>query len=115
MGDVLDLAERFWRGEIPRRDLWRPSGTHEELVPGLGLLPYLGQCQRYDEPDYVIRNIWRLHGGWWDGRPAHLKLAREEEIGLEGANLAGGIDMLLPRARALAAEGPLELASHLVD
>ncbi len=35
MGEVLDLAERFWRGEIPRRDLWRPSGKHEELAPGL--------------------------------------------------------------------------------
>src|SRR6266571_1951466 len=35
MGEVLDLAERFWRGEIPRRDLWRPTGKHEELVPGL--------------------------------------------------------------------------------
>ena len=35
MGEVLDLAERFWRGEIPRRDLWRPTGKHEELAPGL--------------------------------------------------------------------------------
>jgi len=75
--------------------------------------PYLQAV--YDEPDYVIRNIWRLYGGWWDGRPAHLKPAREAEIGGEVASLAGGIDALLARARALAAEGRLELASHLVD
>ncbi len=62
-----------------------------------------------------ILNIWRLYGGWWDGRPAHLKPAREAEIGREVASLAGGIDTLLARARALAAEGRLELASHLVD
>src|SRR6266540_6826958 len=34
MGEVLDLAERFWRGEIPRLDLWRPTGAREELASG---------------------------------------------------------------------------------
>jgi alkyl sulfatase BDS1-like metallo-beta-lactamase superfamily hydrolase len=48
-----------------------------------------------DEPDYVIRNIWRLYGGWWAGQPAHLKPAREAEIGLEVAALAGGIDAVV--------------------
>jgi glyoxylase-like metal-dependent hydrolase (beta-lactamase superfamily II) len=75
--------------------------------------PYLQAV--YDEPDYVIRNIWRLYGGWWDGQPAHLKPAREAEIGLEVATLAGGIDAMVARARVLAAEGRLELASHLID
>jgi alkyl sulfatase BDS1-like metallo-beta-lactamase superfamily hydrolase len=75
--------------------------------------PYLQAV--YDEPDYVIRNIWRLYGGWWDGQPAHLKPAREAEIGLEVAALAGGIDAMVARARVLAAEGRLELASHLID
>src|SRR6266852_6166752 len=55
--------------------------------------PYLQAV--YDEPDYVIRNIWRLYGGWWDGQPAHLKPAREAEIGLEVAALAGGIDAVV--------------------
>jgi alkyl sulfatase BDS1-like metallo-beta-lactamase superfamily hydrolase len=75
--------------------------------------PYLQAV--YDEPDYVIRNIWRLYGGWWDGQPAHLKPAREAEIGLEVATLAGGIDAVVARARVLAAEGRLALASHLID
>jgi len=75
--------------------------------------PYLQAV--YDEPEYVIRNIWRLYGGWWDGQPAHLKPAREAEIGLEVAALAGGIDAMVARARVLAAEGRLELASHLID
>src|SRR5215472_2047189 len=35
MGEVLDLADRFWQGAIPRRDLWRPTGKYEELAPGL--------------------------------------------------------------------------------
>jgi alkyl sulfatase BDS1-like metallo-beta-lactamase superfamily hydrolase len=69
----------------------------------------------YDEPDYVVRNLWRLYGGWYDGVPAHLKPAPEAEIGREIATLAGGIDGLIARARALAGEGRLALASHLID
>ena len=35
--------------------------------------PYLRPV--YDEPEFVVRNVWRLYGGWWDGDPAHLKPA----------------------------------------
>jgi len=69
----------------------------------------------YDEPDYVVRNLWRLYGGWYDGVPAHLKPAPEAELGREIAALAGGIDGLIARARALAGEGRLALAGHLID
>jgi alkyl sulfatase BDS1-like metallo-beta-lactamase superfamily hydrolase len=69
----------------------------------------------YDEPDYVVRNIWRLYGGWYDGAPARLKPAPDAEIGREVIALAGGVDALIARARALAADGRLELASHLID
>jgi alkyl sulfatase BDS1-like metallo-beta-lactamase superfamily hydrolase len=69
----------------------------------------------YDEPAYVVRNLWRLYGGWYDGVPSHLKPATEAEIGGEVTALAGGIDALIARARALAAEGRLALASHLID
>jgi alkyl sulfatase BDS1-like metallo-beta-lactamase superfamily hydrolase len=75
--------------------------------------PYLQAV--YDEPEYVVRNIWRLYGGWWDGVPSHLKPAREEAVGREVARLAGGAEALAARARDLAAAGDLALASHLVD
>jgi glyoxylase-like metal-dependent hydrolase (beta-lactamase superfamily II) len=35
MGEILELAERFWQGEIPPRDLWRPTGKREEVAPGV--------------------------------------------------------------------------------
>jgi len=35
MGDILDLAERSWRGEISPRELWRPTGKREEIAPGV--------------------------------------------------------------------------------
>jgi alkyl sulfatase BDS1-like metallo-beta-lactamase superfamily hydrolase len=75
--------------------------------------PYLQAA--YDEPEYVVRNVWRLYGGWWDGIPSHLKPVRQSELGAEVARLAGGVDALVGRARALATEGRLGLASHLID
>jgi alkyl sulfatase BDS1-like metallo-beta-lactamase superfamily hydrolase len=75
--------------------------------------PYLQAV--YDEPDYVVRNIWRLYGGWWDGVPSHLKPAREADIGREVARLAGGPEPLAARARELAQAGDLALASHVID
>ena len=79
----------------------------------LAARPYLQAV--YDEPDYVVRNIWRLYGGWWDGVPSHLKPAREAEIGREVARLAGGVEQLVARARELATAGDLALASHVID
>jgi alkyl sulfatase BDS1-like metallo-beta-lactamase superfamily hydrolase len=79
----------------------------------LAARPYLQAV--YDEPDYVVRNIWRLYGGWWDGVASHLKPAREHELGREVARLAGGLERLIARARELAAAGDLALAGHLID
>lgn len=75
--------------------------------------PYLQAV--YDEPDFVVRSIWRLYGGWWDGVPSRLKPASDEALGQEIAALAGGVSALVARARALADGGDLELASHLID
>jgi alkyl sulfatase BDS1-like metallo-beta-lactamase superfamily hydrolase len=75
--------------------------------------PYLQPV--YDEPEFVVRNIWRLYGGWWDGVASHLKPAPHAAVAAEVAALAGGVASLVARARALAAAGELALAAHLVD
>ena len=75
--------------------------------------PYLQAV--YDEPEYAVRNLWRLYGGWYDGEPAHLQPALSAEIGREVAGLAGGVPELVARALAVAGEGRLALASHLID
>jgi alkyl sulfatase BDS1-like metallo-beta-lactamase superfamily hydrolase len=75
--------------------------------------PYLRPV--YDEPEFVVRNIWRLYGGWWDGDPAHLKPAPAKALALELAALAGGARALAVRARALADAGDLRLAGHLAE
>lgn len=35
MGDILDLSERYWHGEILPCDMWRPTGKSEELAAGV--------------------------------------------------------------------------------
>jgi len=75
--------------------------------------PYLHAI--YDEPEFVVRNIWRLYGGWYDGNPAHLKPAPDAALARELADLAGGAARLAERARALAAGGDLRLAGHLAE
>jgi alkyl sulfatase BDS1-like metallo-beta-lactamase superfamily hydrolase len=75
--------------------------------------PYLRPV--YDEPEFVVRNVWRLYGGWYDGNPANLKPAPEAAVARELATLSGGAGRLAARARELAAAGDLALACHLVE
>ena len=75
--------------------------------------PYLRPI--YDEPEFVVRNVWRLYGGWYDGNPANLKPATEVAVASEMASLAGGADRLAQRARELADAGDLRLACHLAE
>ena len=72
----------------------------------------------YDEPEFIVRNIWRLYGGWWDGNPATLKPANDRHVAIELADLAGGATRLADRAEALASErtdATLRLAGHLIE
>jgi alkyl sulfatase BDS1-like metallo-beta-lactamase superfamily hydrolase len=75
--------------------------------------PYLRPI--YDEPEFVVRNVWRYYGGWHDGNPAHLKPAPDAAVAAEVAALAGGPDKLAARARELAAAGDLRLAGHVAE
>ena len=88
--------------------------VHEVSVPEETLaLPYLRPM--YDEPEFVIRNIWRLYGGWWDANPARLKPPSDAAIGAEVAALAGGVDALVARAVELSAAGDHRLACQLIE
>lgn len=87
---------------------------HTVRVPEATLgKPYLRPL--YDEPEFVVRGIWRQFGGWWDGAPSRLKPARDEAVGHEIASLAGGAQVLIHRAQDLALSGDLRLACHLAD
>ncbi len=88
--------------------------VHSVSVPPETLeLPYLRPL--YDEPEFVIRNIWRLFGGWFDGNPARLKPPSDAAIGTEVVALVGGADTLIDRAVALSADGDHRLACQLIE
>ncbi|HMU81622.1 MAG TPA: alkyl sulfatase dimerization domain-containing protein, partial [Microthrixaceae bacterium] len=62
--------------------------VHTVRVPDeLAGLPWLRPI--YDEPEFVVHNIWRLYGGWYDGNPARLKPAPDAAVAAELATLAG--------------------------
>ena len=64
------------------------DAIHAVRVPAaLEARPFLQPV--YDEPEFIVRNIWRLYGGWWDGNPATLKPAPERALATELAALAG--------------------------
>jgi alkyl sulfatase BDS1-like metallo-beta-lactamase superfamily hydrolase len=75
--------------------------------------PYL--LPKYDDPEFVVRNIWHLYAGWFDGNPAHLKPAPEAGLAGEIAAPVGGAERLVQRAAALAEVGQTRLAAHLIE
>ena len=88
--------------------------VHSLVVPDhLAAKPYLHAI--YDEPEFVVRNVWRLYGGWYDGNPARLKPPADAALAAEVATLSGGANALAARARTVADEGDLRLACQLIE
>jgi glyoxylase-like metal-dependent hydrolase (beta-lactamase superfamily II) len=75
--------------------------------------PYLRPS--YDDPRFIVRNLWRLYGGWYDGNPARLSPPPDAALAAEVAAFAGGGLALIERAQKLAAENQFELASQLAE
>ena len=98
--------------------LMNGGASLQEVIAGIRLpeelaRPYLRAV--YDEPEFIVRNVWRLYGGWFDGDPSTLKPGDPEEVAAEIASLAGGAETLVERAIALMEEGRLATAAHLVE
>ena len=116
LDDVATALEILVRQTL---DLMNQGATLDEIVHSVevpaSLLtkPYLAPI--YDEPEFVVRNIWRQYGGWYDGDPSHLKPAPAAALAAELAALAGGAGRLAERAREVAASGDLRLAGHLAE
>ncbi len=119
LSDTAELLESLL---VQTLELMNAGATLDEIIhtvspPGELLdRPYLRPV--YDEPEFVVRNIWRQYGGWWDGNPAHLHPASDAKLAGEIAGLAGGAGRLADRALELAegASGDseeLRLAGHL--
>ena len=116
LSDTAEWLEVLVRETLARMNAGLPLATIlAEVRPPARLAerPYLQPV--YDEPEFVVRNIWRLYGGWWDGVAAHLKPAPHASVAREVVALAGGVETLVARATRLAEQGDLRLAGHLID
>src|SRR5207302_767421 len=116
LGDTAELLESLHDQTVA---LMNEGATLDDVLhavkspPHLLEKPYLQPT--YDDPEFVVRNVWRLYGGWWDGDPSSLKPAPREDVARELAELAGGATVLAERAKALAAQGNLRVAGHLSE
>src|SRR5436309_10192217 len=116
LGDTAELLESLHDQTVA---LMNEGATLDDVLhtvkapPHLLEKPYLRPT--YDDPEFVVRNVWRLYGGWWDGDPASLKPAPRHDLAREIAELAGGADKLALRAKELAGAGELSLAGHLAE
>jgi glyoxylase-like metal-dependent hydrolase (beta-lactamase superfamily II) len=93
------------------------SPPHTDIVTGIALpksvSPWLQPV--YDDTEFIVRNVIRYYGGWWNGRPSELKPAPRAKLASEIANLSGGAKALAERAEKLADTGDFRLACHLAD
>ena len=100
-------------------DLMNGGATLDEIIHSVSLpsdtlaLPYLRPL--YDEPEFVVRNIWRMYGGWWDKAPSRLKPAPDAQLAEVISRMAGGPEALLEEAERAAVANDLRIACHLAD
>ena len=116
LGDVATALETLVADVLEMMNAGEPLDAivHSVTVdPDLLAKPYLRPL--YDEPEFVVHNVWRLYGGWYDGNPAHLKPAPQSAVAAEVASLAGGASALAARARELADAGDWRLACEIVE
>lgn len=116
MGQVADTLEALVVEVLARMNAGQPLDTivAEVRVPDEALaVPWMQPV--YDEPEFVVRNVWRLYGGWYDGNPARLKPPADAALAAEVAALAGGVGALVARAGELAAAGDLRLAAQVAE
>ena len=116
LGDIAGALERLVAEVVAMMNAGETLDTivHQVRVPDDVLAkPYLRPL--YDEPEFVVRNIWRQFGGWWDGAPSRLKPAPDTVLAGEIAELSGGARVLADRAMELTEAGEFRLACHLAD
>jgi len=105
---VAEVLEMMNAGEVLDTIIHSVSVDPDVLAK-----PYLKPM--YDEPEFVVHNVWRQFGGWWDGAPSRLKPSPDAVLAAELASLSGGAAALAARAAELTATGDHRLASHLAD
>lgn len=116
LGEVAEALEHLAGRTL---ELMNEGATIDEIIHEVRVPDHLADrpwlAPQYDEPEFVVRNVYRQFGGWWDGNPANLKPAPEAAVAAEVVRLVGSVEALVDRALELADDGDLRLACHLVQ
>lgn len=120
VAQALDETARLLETLVEQTLRWMNEGAPLDVIvqkvkapEELLRRPYLRPV--YDEPEFVVRNLWRLYGGWWDGDPSTLKPAPKSQLADEIAELCGGARKLAKRAKQLSEVDEHRLACHLAE
>ncbi len=114
--DTADLLDTI---EEQALALMNQGCTLDQVIHGVEIpeallsKPYLRPV--YDHPQFLVRNVWRRYGGWYDGEPDNLLPAPRHEQASAWVDLAGGVGPVVERARQLMEAGDLRLACHLIE
>lgn len=116
LGDIAEALEHLTGRTL---DLMNEGASIDEIIHTVRVPDHLADrpwlAPQYDEPEFVVRNVYRQFGGWWDGNAANLKPAPEAAVAAEVVGLAGSVEALVDRAQALVEAGDVRLACHLVE
>ena len=114
--DTAELLETITEQTL---EMMNAGATLAEVLDGVvmpeALLgrPYLRPV--YDDPRFIVRNLWRLYGGWYDGNPSHLLPSSERRLARAFAEAAGGARRLAELAQEYAAAEDYALACEFVE
>ena len=103
-----EVVDRLNRG-MGERDILADLVYPSELFD----LPWMQPV--YGSPDYVVRDLVREESGWWDRNPTSLHPAAPAGVARATFDAIADPDAVIARAEALAADGQVQLAMHVID
>ncbi|MDA8262666.1 MAG: MBL fold metallo-hydrolase [Actinomycetota bacterium] len=109
---IFDQTLEMMNAGAPLNEILHSVKAPEELIN----LPYLRPV--YDEPEFIVHNVWREFGGWYGGDPSELKPANKVALAREILSLVSEKRAYYSRVEELSdspAEADQRLAGHLAE
>jgi len=87
---------------------------HEVEIPE-NLMKHAWLTPIYDDPQFLIRMIWRRYGGWWDGEYDRLLPSPRKAEAIAWVELSGGIENIISKALEQSNQENYAVAAHLIE